>query len=49
MINGSSTKSLLSGGTTNVTNDLTVSGSGAILDVNSQTLDVNGTTTISSR
>ena len=48
VINGSSTKSLQSGGTTNVTNDLTVSGSGAILDVNSQTLDVNGTTTISS-
>ena len=46
VISGGATKTLSNA--TNVGGDLTVSGSGTILDVNTRTLDVNGTSTISS-
>ena len=46
VISGGATKTL--GGTTNVGGDLTVTATGTILDVNTRTLDVNGTSAISS-
>ena len=46
IISGGATKTLQ--GATNVTNNLTVTASSTILDVNTRTLDVNGLSTISS-
>ena len=46
VISGGATKTLSNN--TNVGGDLTVSGTGTILDINTRTFDVNGTSTISS-